>query len=284
MNTNFHKAGAVMLALAMSGLPAIAFAENGGQTQGNDIQVTSVESQAVEGRTSAGLESTRETQKQSAEAARETQKQQAEVSREQQKQQLEASSSSEQVGERGKVGEQDEIDLELEDDSNPAVSSDDLVQKIEVRKHQLEQEVASSSPDRRDIVENANPVRLAVHALLASKDLVGGIGGQVSEIAKQVNDSVATTTNAEAKIQSRGFITRLLFGGDSATADVIAAEAAQNQARIDNLTALLGQAGIGADIQATLNAQITALKDAQARLQDLAQREKSAWGLFSWRF
>ncbi len=177
-----------------------------------------------------------------------------------------------------------EIDLELEDDSNPATSLEDLQQKIEVRKHQLEQEVASTTEADKNIVENANQVRLAVHTLLASRDLIGGIGSQVSEIAKQVNDSVATTTNAEAQIQSRGFLARFLFGGDSAAADVISQQVAQNQQRIDDLTKLLGEANVSADIQVVLKAQIAALQDAQARLQALAEKEQKMWGLFSWRF
>jgi len=235
--------------------------------------------------TGVAAEQAREGQKQAAEVSREAQKQAAEVSREQQKQQLEASSSDQgRPSIQGGNLEEQGIDLELENDQEQATSNDDLNQKIEVRRHQLEQEVASSSPDHQKIVENANEVRLAVHSLLASKDLIGGIGGQVSDIAKEVNNSVASTTNAEAKIQSRGFLTRLLFGGDSTSAEVIAQEAAQNQARIDKLMALLGQANVPADVQATLTAQITALKDAQARLQDLAQREQKAWGLFSWRF
>jgi hypothetical protein len=273
------KFGAVTVALAMSGLPAIAFAEG---SDSERIQVTSIEAQTVESRTSADIESTREGQKQTAEVPREQQKQGAEVSREQAKQQLEASSSEQ--GRPSVKGDREDDDFELEDDSDRAVSSDDLNRKIEMRKRALDREAASSTPNRKDIVENANPVRLAVHSLLASKDLLGGIGSQVSEIAKEMNHSVASTTDAEVKIKSRGFLSRLLFGGDKTSAEMIASEAAQNQTRIDSLTALLGQADVAADVQATLTAQITALKDAQERLKTLADREKSAWGLFSWRF
>jgi len=123
-----------------------------------------------------------------------------------------------------------------------------------------------------------------VHSLLASKDLLGGIGGQVSDIAKQMNDSVASTTNAESKIQSRGFLTKLFFGGDSQAANAISQEVAQNQQRIDALTALLNQANLPAGVQSTLAEQVTALKDAQTRLQVVADSTKKQWGLFSWRF
>ena len=273
------KFGAVAIALAMSGLPAVALAESGnGETQGNAVQVTSVQAEQVQ---------------KTSEAAREGQKQRAEVSREQQKNQLEeekgqseATSSNDRGGNQIDENQNDdgEINLDLEDDSNPATSFEDLKQKIEKRRGQLEQEVASTTEADKNIVENANPVRLAVHSLLASKELLGGIGQQVSEIAKQMNDSVATTTNAEAKVQARSFITRLLFGGDSAAADVIARQVAQNQSRIDDLNKLLGEANVPADIQTVLKAQITAIQDAQARLQALAQKEQKAWGLFSWRF
>ncbi|MFZ2500421.1 MAG: hypothetical protein WAW90_00325 [Minisyncoccia bacterium] len=265
MKQYLYKAGAVVLALAMSGVPAIVAAESN-QGDGSIAQTQ---------------ESIREQQKQSAEVSREQGKQDAEVSREQQKQLLETSSSTRpQI----KGGDVDKQEIGLEDDTDVAFSFGDLKQKIEKRMRELNNEEASSTPDRKDIMKNANEVRLAVHSLLASKDLLGGIGQQVSEIAREINHSVATTTDAEVKIHSRGFFTHLFFGGDKTSAEVITKEAEQNQVRIDSLTALLAQANVPADIQAILSAQITALKDAQARLQEVAQAEQKAWGLFSWRF
>ena len=285
MKRHFYKFGAAALALAMSGLPVVALAEsNGGDGEVNTQVGVQVPGATVTTGVSGQSEFAREQQKQNAETLREQAKQQLEVAREQQKQQLEASSSDQRENLNEDQGDQEDINLELEDDEDVAFSLDDLNQKIEVRKHQLDQEAASSTPDHQVAIEHANEVRLAVHSLLASKDLLGGIGQQVSEIAKEVDHSVASTTNAEAKLQSRGFFTRFLFGGDNVAADVISQEVAQNQQRIDILIKLLGEANVPADIQATLNAQITALQDAQARLQDLAQREQKAWGLFSWRF
>lgn len=280
MKKYLFTSGALALALAMGALPAIVAAESNG-SESQDGTVTQV---GVTTQVSADADT-------ASEVAREQQKQDSEISREQQKQQIEASSSEEQAkaeeatsGDQTLEQDQEEFDLELEDDSNPASSLDDLNQKIEIRKLELEDEEASTTEQKRDIVKNANEVRLAVHALLASKDLIGGIGPKVSEIAKEMNDSVATTTKAEAKIQSRGFLTKLLFGGDSAAADVISQAVAQNQQRIVDLNKLLTEANVSADIQVVLKAQIAALEDAQARLQDLAQKEQKMWGLFSWRF
>lgn len=176
------------------------------------------------------------------------------------------------------------VTFKLERNALPVFSPGALKQSIEQRRQELEQEVASTTLEDQDVLEGANQVRLAVHALLVSKDLLGGIGQQVSEIAQQMNDSVASTTNAEVQIQSRGFFKRLLFGGDSSAADTISQEVAQNQGNVQTLTDLLSQANVSTDMQATLVEQITALQAEQARLQDLARKEKSRWGIFSWRF
>lgn len=173
-----------------------------------------------------------------------------------------------------------------EDESTTTIAHSlrELQDGIEQRRHELDDEAASSTSDVRDSLEHANAVRLAVHSLLASKDLLGGIGPKVSEIAREMNDSIATTTQAEIEIHSRGFFSRLFFGGDAAAADVIAQAVARNQQHIDDLNKLLADPTVSVDVQTTLKAQITALQDAQTRLQDLAQSEQKSWGVFSWRF
>ncbi|MFA5996587.1 MAG: hypothetical protein WC790_02610 [Candidatus Paceibacterota bacterium] len=246
-----YAAGTFALALLLGGVPSAVFAEEGARGDGDAAVQVRAEGQSVE------------------------------VSA------VTAVRADEDEG-RAEVRMNDDDDtweIDLEDDEDSAFSLDDLKQKIEKRKLELDDEEASTTPSsRRDAIKNANPVRLAVHSLLASKDLLGGIGQQVSVIAREMNDSVASTTAAEAKAQSRGFLTRLFFGGDRTAADVIAKEVAENNQRIADLEGLLGEVGVAADVQATLSAQIDALKDAQMRLEVLAQREQKLWGLFSWRF
>lgn len=174
--------------------------------------------------------------------------------------------------------------LGLESTTTEAFSLAELKQMIDTRKQELDQEEASTTAADRGIVKNANDVRLAVHALLAAKPLLGGIGQEVSQIAQQVDASVATTTDAEAQIEARGFWTRLFFGGDSAAAAAIKDEVTQNQQRIQTLMQLLNQANVSADVKATLSAQIAAMETQQVNLESLAQKEQGQWGLFSWRF
>jgi hypothetical protein len=262
--------GVLTFALAMGGVPVAVFAENGGGddavSQVRAVEVTTAvraaETEDEDEQESVSATSSEDGQR-VAEEAREQAKQRFEITREMLK---------------------DRLEFLFEGTTTPAFSLEQLKQSIEDRKHELDDEEASSTPEVRDIMKNTNPVRMAVHTLLASKELLGGIGPQVSEIARHMNDAVATTTNAEVKIKSRGLFSRFLFGGDKTSAEAISEAVAKNQENIQRLTDLLAQASTTAEVKATIEIQLTALENVQARLQALAEREQKAWGLFSWRF
>lgn len=293
MKKYIYVIGSLALAFAMSGVPvaAIAHAESGSVSGGASVNITSdTQTGGTDASTSASVqmgagerfsgdqhkaqahqtEATTSSELRGAAQATSTERALEEV----------ALHAAEQSREHSKSP----LFLGLESTTTEAFSSAQFQQMIDMRKQELDQEESSTTPEYQNIVKNANQVRLAVDALLVSKPLLGGIGAQVSQIAQQVDASVATTTSAEAKIQARGFLARFLFGGDSASASVISEAVIQNQQRIDELTKLLAQTNVSADVQTTLRAQITALQDAQTRLQTLAQNEQKQWGLFSWRF
>lgn len=196
-----------------------------------------------------------------------------------------STATTSEPGDRDRIQlrDQDRIHLELESSTTPVYSADQLRQSIQLRQHQLDQQ-ASSSAQFGAIVRNENQVRLAVHALLAAKDMLGGIGPQVAQIATQMNQSVATTSNAQAQIQARGFWSRLFFGGDTNAAQVLTQEVTANQARIAQLNQLINSASISADVKTQLQTQLQTATQEQARLQDLATQQQNAWGIFSWRF
>lgn len=180
--------------------------------------------------------------------------------------------------------DRDQLQIHLEASTTPIHTSAQLQQTLQDRARQLDVEVSSTSPKDQQILRNENQVRLAVHALLASEQALGGIGPQVSEIARQINNSVTVTANTEAQIQTRSFWSRLFFGGDKAAAQTIQEQVTQNQARIQQLTQLIGQATVSADIAAQLKTQLSAMQQEQVRLQALAQDQLHLWGIFSWRF
>ncbi len=265
--------GVFALALVLSGMPAaLAQAEEG---SGNpSVQVTSVTSVRVSDDDSDDDNDASTTMSPNVEGVHEVEKQQTEQRREQ------AKETREQTREMFR----ERFELQRESTTTPALSWGQWKQSIEERKHELDDEEASTTPKFRNVMKNANEVRLAVHALLASKELLGGIGPQVSEIARHMNDSIATTTSAEARITSRGFIVRLFFGGDKNSAKSISREVGRNQENIAKLTELLNSANLSVEVKAILEAQVTALKAEQDRLQAMASSESKRWGFFSWRF
>ncbi len=239
--------GVFALALVLSGVPAVlAHADE----DGTNVETTS------------------------SEAVREVAKQQAEQRREQTK----------EIRKQAREMFRERFELQRESTTTPALSWGQWKQSVEERKHELDDEEASTTPKLRKVMKNANEVRLAVHALLASKELLGGIGPQVSEIARHMNDSVATTTSAEARIESRGFLAKLFFGGDKKASKDISKAVERNGENIAKLTELLNSANLSAEVKAILETQLTAMQAQQTRLQDVAAGQAKLWGFFSWRF
>ncbi len=176
----------------------------------------------------------------------------------------------------------EKLNLTLSATTTAALTLPQLREFIKERKEELKQETASTTRKHRELIENANEVRLAVHVLLASKGLLGGIGPEVSEIAKRMNDSLATTTSAEAAIKARGFLARVFLGGNVQVGEALSQEVKKNQERIDRLTQLLGQTTLSAELKAEIEAYIAGLKTENARLESLANAEVTKKGLFGW--
>ncbi|MBU6490923.1 hypothetical protein KGQ25_02085 [Patescibacteria group bacterium] len=292
MKKYIYAIGSLALALLMGGLPAAvaAHAQSGSISGSVGVDVSSdTQASGTDASTNTSVQAGAD--EKSSGDRNKRQEHQSEASSSEMRGEVQATSTeraAEEVAlhaaEQAREHSKSWLFLELESTTTQAFSAAQLRQMIEMRKQELDQEEASTTPEDQSIVKDANEVRLAVHALLAARPLLGGIGQQVSQIAQQVNESVATTTLVEAKIQSRGFWANLFFGGDSAAANVIKEEVAQNQQHIQELTQLLAQANISADVQTTLKAQIAAMELQQTNLANLAQKEQSQWGLFSWRF
>jgi len=124
------------------------------------------------------------------------------------------------------------------------------------------------------VYKNQNQVRTAVHSLLEMKDIIGGIGSEVSQIAQEFNNSVQSTIKAEERIEKRNRIVRFFAGGDEEAAELIEQEVNRNRERIEQLNQLREQCDCEGEIEAMLQEQIQNMEQEQERLQQLAQGEK----------
>jgi hypothetical protein len=136
------------------------------------------------------------------------------------------------------------------------------------------------SSGERERVKNENEVRIAVTTLLDVEDLSGGIGRNVSAIARDFNNSASSIRKIEDRIQSRSSFVRLFFGGDREAARELANQTAQNNARIVELHQLITNASLNSEVRATIEDQVRIIQREQERLQQLSTHEQEDRGLF----
>ena len=166
-----------------------------------------------------------------------------------------------------------------------ARNTEQLQTMIQEKQQEMNQELQSlGDKDKQKVYQNQNQVRAAVHVLLATEDLIGGIGTQVSEIAQQFNNSVQKTILAEEKIQNRGGLARFFFGGDKDSAEVIEQEVNQSQERILVLKQLRDDCPCQQEVEEVISEQIQNIEQEQNRLEQLAQEQKIKKGVFGWLF
>jgi len=136
------------------------------------------------------------------------------------------------------------------------------------------------SSGERDRIKNENEIRIAVTTLLDVEDLSGGIGRNVSALAREFNNSASSMRKLEDRIQSRNSFVRLLFGGDREAARELATQTAQNNARIVELQQLISRATLDTELRATIEDQLRIIQQEQERVQQLATREQEDRGIF----
>ena len=161
-------------------------------------------------------------------------------------------------------------------------TSGELKEAIQERKQEMKQELDEMKEEQKEIFQNQNKVRETVHTLLASEDLVGGIGEQVSAVAREFNNSVQATILAEEKINSRSKFVKFFMGGDEDAADEIKQEVNINRDRIKNLNQLMKGCECGDEIRNIIQEQIRNVEQEQNRLDELVIGEKAKKGLFGW--
>jgi hypothetical protein len=138
----------------------------------------------------------------------------------------------------------------------------------------------NATPVRPGWTKNPNMVRDAVHSLLALGNTTGGIGQQVSTIARDFNNSASSSEQLENRIENRDFLSRFLFGGDKDAAAQLATLTAQNRASIQKIQQLMSTTTLDADTQTTIDEQLQVLLAEQDRLDALSSQARQEHGLF----
>jgi len=161
----------------------------------------------------------------------------------------------------------------------------ELREMIKQRREELKEEIKELRDKKKEkVYQNQNGMKIAVHSLLAMENLTGGIGEQVSAIARDFNNSVQSTLNSEERIERRNSLKRFFVGGDEKAAEEIVQEVNKNQERIEKLRDLKESCECDEEVKAILQEQIESMEQEQNRLKELSQKEKKTKGIFGWLF
>ena len=163
---------------------------------------------------------------------------------------------------------------------NMARNVTELKQMIQEKQQEMNQEMKNLTKQQQKVYKNQNAVRLAVHTLLSMENLTGGIGKNVSQIAREFNNSMQATIKAEERIQKRSQIMKFFFGGDKNSSEEIEQELNQSQYRLEQLKQFRQECNCTAEVKAMLQEQIQNIEQEQNRLQELVRNEKQSKGLF----
>ena len=131
-------------------------------------------------------------------------------------------------------------------------------------------------------VKNPNEVRDTVQTLLAMENRTGGIGPQISAIAREFNNSADAGRQYEDRINNRDPISRFFFGSDRQAAAELANLTAQNQARITAIETLMDTTNMDAGTRSLMEEQLQILRLNLAYDQQLAARAQQDRGIFGW--
>jgi hypothetical protein len=128
---------------------------------------------------------------------------------------------------------------------------------------------------------NTHGYRVSSYAqsLIDASDFMGGIGPQVSRVARELNGSSANMTAYEERIQNRNAFMKFLFGSDREA--VMAAEQQVNRTRerIMELEQLQGQVD-DPQLKAMFQEQLRLMNQELNQTETMLQNEKRSRGIF----
>jgi hypothetical protein len=171
--------------------------------------------------------------------------------------------------------------LDEEDETNEKETMGEGRGKEVVLKKSLESK-KEGEEELQNKVRNQNQVREAIKSLLSLENRVGGIGPQVSAIAKNFNDRINISLKAEEKIQERSRFTRFFAGGDEDSAEELKAQTKENKEEIKELKILSEDCNCDNETKSIMKEQLMVMINENGRLQELVQSERKSKGIFGW--
>jgi len=192
-----------------------------------------------------------------------------------------AAGQGQQINTGTQTGNQGETQ-QLQNKEQVRTQINELKQEMEQKKQQLNSESKGTNEKKQQMMNNQNQVRVAAQTLSQMENMIGSRGKEISEIAKEFDNSVQSTIKSEEKIQTRSGFSRFFAGGDKKAAEKLESEVAKNQQIIQELKQLKEQAECDEEVKEMMQEQIQQMEQEQTRLSEMVQKEKKSKGMFGW--
>lgn len=130
--------------------------------------------------------------------------------------------------------------------------------------------------------QHRNKVSTIVQQLnvLASKD--DNIGEEISQVVKAEATTTDQQINLMEKVENRSRFRTFFLGSDYKNLGALRSTMVTTNNQIQRLEKALERTTSTSEIQTELNAQITALKDAQVKVESFISANESKFSLFGW--
>lgn len=130
--------------------------------------------------------------------------------------------------------------------------------------------------------EHRSEVAKFVKTLLEIADRTGGIGLQVRIIAQEQASSTEKIAKSLDEVEKRSSFKIFLIGSDYKNLGSIRSELAKTESRLEKLNTELEKVGLSAEEKVEINAEITALEQEQAELEEFIEDNEDKFSLFGW--
>ena len=178
--------------------------------------------------------------------------------------------------------DREQIHVPVITNTTPVRNSAQEREKIRSDRNALNATLRNGTPVRAGWSTTTNEVRLAVHTLLAMENITGGIGPQVSAVAREFNNSASQSWQLEERIRNRDAVSRFFFGGDQVSAAELANLSVQNQNRIRQIGQLMANESLDEETRTMLQEQLTIMEQENTRLARVSSTEQQSRGIFGW--
>lgn len=178
--------------------------------------------------------------------------------------------------------DREQIHVMVITNGTPGRNTAQVREKIRSDRNALNATLRNATPVRAGWSTTTNEVRLAVHTLLAMENITGGIGSQVSAVAREFNNSASQSWQLEERIRNRDAVSRFFFGGDQTSAAELANLSVQNQNRIRQIEQLMANESLDEETRAMLQEQLAIMELENTRLGQVSSAEQQSRGIFGW--